>query len=205
MSRRQQGPVNTTTWPERHNGTFGELAGRLEAAGNLAPTVLEVGPGAVTRFLRDRLRPGEGAELSWLANRYRAFLRNLDGLLRRIPAISLCSYEPGELREALPAGAKLIVTDISPAVIEAIRRQYVDVETTVFDFAARPYGAPVDVIVCLCVLVRTAAPQAIFSNLYHSLKNGGLLVMDHRSCTTFNAAGLPLEELTPQIWRKPVA
>lgn len=171
--------------------------------GMSCPTVLEVGPGAVTTWLRDWLRPGEGRELSWAQNRYRALLRNLDGLLRRLPGAPLCSYEPGELRDYLPAGAKRIVADISPAVIEAVGRQYPDVTARVFDFAAAAYPEPVDVIVCLCVLVRARAPERIFANLYRSLKDGGLLVMDHRSCTTFNPSGLPLKKLAGQVWRKP--
>ncbi len=196
--------VNATTWPRRHEGTFGDLGQWLEKLGMASPAVLEIGPGAVTTILRDRLRPGEGEKLSWLANRYRAFLRNLDGLLRRIPGVTLCSYEPGELAAVLPTGSKHFVCDISSAVIEAIAVQYPGVKACVYDFSAGPFGESVDVIVCLCVLVRAREPKAIYANLYRSLKPGGLLVMDNRSCTSFGTPEMPVEKLAPQVWRKPL-
>ncbi|MFA5864156.1 MAG: class I SAM-dependent methyltransferase [Phycisphaerae bacterium] len=202
MLLREKRHVSTTTWPDRHEGTFRELGNCLNRFGISSPTVLEVGPGATTTLLRNQLASGEGQNLSWLANHYRAVLRNLDGLLRRIPNMPLCSYEPGELQEFLPAGAKLIVTDISPAVIAAIQKQYPRVEANVFDFSINAYPVPVDVIVCLCVLVRAQEPKKIWVNLYRSLKAGGLLVMDNRSCTTFGDPDLPLKKMSSQIWQK---
>jgi hypothetical protein len=203
MILREKRQVCATTWPQRHRGTFTEF-GQWLAKGNLsAPTILEVGPGAVTTLLYNQLRPGEGSKLSWWANRYRAFLRNLDGLLRRLPNLELKSYEPGELQTVLPAGAKHIVADISSAVVEAIHNQYPAVEACVYDFAENTYPIPVDGIVCLCVLVRAREPKKIFKNIYLSLKPGGLLVMDNRSCTSFGGPEFPLEKLAGQIWRKP--
>jgi len=201
QNRRQ---VSTTTWPQRHKGTFGELRQWLDQLQMASPKVLEVGPGAVTCLLRDQLQPGEGQNLSWVANRYRAFLRNLDGLLRRLPGMPLCSYEPGELATYLPAGSTHIVSDISPSVIEAIGRQYSQVQAKVIDFSTNQYPEPVDVIVCLCVLVRAREPKPIFANLYRSLRAGGVLVMDNRSCTSFGGPEFPVEKLAPQIWRKPL-
>jgi SAM-dependent methyltransferase len=113
------------------------------------------------------------------------------------------SYEPGELGKVLPAGARHIVSDISSAVVEAVGRQYPAVEACVYDFAEHPYPVPADAIVCLCVLVRAREPRKIFRNLYQSLKPGGLLVMDNRSCTHFGGPEFPLERLSGQVWRKP--
>ncbi len=203
MILREKGQVCATTWPQRHTGTFTEFGRRLGEFGFSSPTVLEVGPGAVTRLLYNQLRPGEGEKLSWWSNRYRAFLRNLDGLLRRLPNLELKSYEPGELQRVLPAGSKHIVADISSAVVDAIKVQYPHVEAKVLDFSTGPLPDPVDAIVCLCVLVRAKEPQQIFKNLYHSLKSGGLLVMDNRSCSQFGGPEFPLEKLAGQIWRKP--
>ena len=199
----QQQSVHTTTWPQRHRETFGELAVWLKALKLESPTVLEVGPGAATRLLSRHIRAGEGQDLSWWANRLRAGLRNLDGLLRRLPWTALYSYEPMELRDVLPSGSKLIVADISTRVIEAIRKQSPDVEARVFDFSARAFDRPVDVVVCLCVLVRAAEGNKMFSNLYHSLKPGGLFVIDNRSRSNFGTGDLPLERLSSQVWRKP--
>jgi SAM-dependent methyltransferase len=195
--------VSTTTWPERHKETFAELGTYLAKLNAPALTVLEVGPGAVTRLLKDSLPAGVGKDLSWFHNRRRAILRNVDGLLRRMTSLPLCSYEPGELRQMLPPVSRLIVTDISEPVVNAIKAQYSDVDARVFDFAAGSFSPPVDAIVCLCVLVRAKQPVRVFANLYRSLKSGGILVMDQRSCRSFGSPAMPLEEITAQIWRKP--
>ena len=194
--------VSTTTWPDRHGATFGELRNYLRQNNISTPLVLEVGPGATTQVLRDYLAAGEGKDLSWFKNRYRSFLRNVDGALRRIPSMPLCSYEPGELETYLPEGSRQIVTDISPSVIQAIEKQYPRIEARVFDFSLAPYETQVDIIVCLCVLVRAQEPEKIFSNLYSSLKSGGLMVMDSRSRTSFASPHHTLEKITSQIWRK---
>lgn len=203
MSSLNSRQVQTTSWPKRHSGTFSELADWITRLDVRSPTVLEVGPGAMTGFLGRRLRAGEGRDLSWCANRWRATLRNMDSILRRIPWISLHSYEPGELLEILPAGSQLIVTDISHRVIETIRRQYPQAEAEVFDFAAGQFSRAVDVVVCLCVLVRAERGKEMFANLYRSLRPGGLMVMDNRSCTNFGADDMRLEKVAGQIWRKP--
>jgi len=194
--------LSTTTWPQRHCVTFRRLRHWLEELHVDRPVVLEVGPGAVSRVLSSFLAGGEGESLSWLANRTRAALRNADSLLRRIPVMPLRSYEPAELLQFLPPGSELIVADISRRVIEAVRRQYPQLESRVLDLHSRPFSRPVDVIVCLCVLVRTAQPRRILCNLYQSLKPGGLLVMDNRSCTQFRAPAMQLEQLDSQIWLK---
>jgi SAM-dependent methyltransferase len=195
--------VSTTTWPERHKETFAEFGSYLAKLNAPALTVLEVGPGAVTKLLKDRLPPGVGRDLPWFDNRCRAILRNVDGLLRRMTCLPLWSYEPGELVEALPPGSRLIVTDISERVVNAIKEQYGDVDARVFDFAAGSFSPPVDAVVCLCVLVRAKHPVRVFANLYQSLKPGGTLVMDQRSRRSFGSSEMPLEEITAQIWRKP--
>jgi len=205
MSQNGSMKLQTTTWPLRHQVTFGDLSLQLKKCGIDKPRVVEVGPGAVTQFLSKYLEAGDGDDLSWWANRVRAVLRNVDGLLRRIPNISLCSYEPGELLRALPDGSELTVADISWPVIEAIRRQYPQIDAEVIDFSTQTVTPPVDVIVCLCVLVRAEYPKKIFANLYRSLSPGGLLVMDNRSCTNFGAEECPLTKLAAQVWRKPIA
>lgn len=195
--------VKTTTWPERHAETFSQLADRLRRLGVDRPVVLEVGPGAVSWFLHKRLAEGEGERLSPMANRYRAVLRNVDSLIRRIPGVSLYSYEPGELLRVLGEEVQLIVTDISERVIDAVGRQYPQLTARVFDFSAGPYDRPVDVVVCLCVLVRAADPRGMFANLYRSLRPGAVLVMDVRSVTQFRPDEMILENLGGQLWRKP--
>jgi len=199
---RKKRQLSTTTWPQRHVTTFAELTHWIKKLGMDAPTVLEVGPGAVSAILAGHLAAGEGSDLSWPANRWRAVLRNLDSIFRRLPGTALHSYEPGELLQVLPQGSTLTVVDISERVIDAIRKQYPQVQTCLFDFSTGRFDRTVDVIVCLCVLVRAAEGREIFSNLYNSLRPGGLLVIDNRSCTKFVSAGTPLEKLASQIWRK---
>lgn len=197
--------LGTTTWPERHSATFAALGHCLARLDISTPTVLNVGSGAVSAFLSHRIAPGEGDQLSWLANRWRAGLRNLDSVLRQVPSIRLHSYEPGELLDVLPKDAKLIVTDINPRVVDAITAQYPRIDARIFDFSANPFDQLVDVVVCLCVLVRANNAAEIFANLYNSLRPGGLIVMDNRSLTSFSASyETPVEELTDHIWRKPI-
>ncbi len=195
--------ISTTTWPERHRDTFADLGKHLAENFHSPLTVLEVGPGAVTRLLKDRMPAGVGKDLPWLANRYRTVLRNVDGLLRRLTPLPLGSYEPGELKRVLPVGSRLIVADISRSVIEAVSRQYGDIEARVFDFQAGPFTEPVEVVVCLCVLVRASEPAKLFANLYRSIRPGGVLVMDERSRVSFGGADMPLEKIDGQIWRVP--
>jgi len=202
MNRRNTKRLYTTTWPERHAETFAELATWLETLDIIRPRVLHVGPGAVSACLRNRLAAGEGHRLSWPANRWRAVLRNIDSIIRHIPAMPLHSYEPGELQKALPQGSKLIVADINRRVIDAVSSQYPNLETRVLDFATEIFTPQVDVIVCLCVLVRTDAAKHLFANLYSSLKPAGLMVMDNRSVTNFSSHDTPLDKLAGQIWRK---
>ena len=193
---------STTTWPQRHDNTFSVLAEILRESKPDSPVILEIGPGAVSRMLSRSLACGEGENLPWIENRWRAILRNIDGILRRLPGIKLSSYESGELIRALPECEKIFVADISPNVISAIQEQYPGVEANVFDFARAKFDPPVDVVVCLCVLVRASEPEKMFANIYHSLKPNGILVMDNRSCSRFNTGELPLKKLTNQIWRK---
>jgi hypothetical protein len=83
MSENERKKVCSTTWPHRHDGTFAELGEWVKKLGWESPRIMEVGPGAVSSWLADKIAPGEGDQLSWVANHSRAFLRNLDGLLRR--------------------------------------------------------------------------------------------------------------------------
>ncbi|NLX04793.1 MAG: hypothetical protein GXY33_06590 [Phycisphaerae bacterium] len=194
--------VKTTTWPQRHEGTFAALGEHLRRLGVAGPRVLEVGPGATSRWLASRLAPGEGERLSAAGNRWRAFLRNLDSLVRRLPGAELQSYEPGELWSVLPEGSSLIVTDISRRVVEAVGRQYPHVEARVLDLSREALSPPADAVVCLCVLVRAESPRPIFENLCRSLRTGGLLAIDQRSVRQFAPSDFPFEQLGPQIWRK---
>ncbi len=194
--------LSTTTWPKRHRQTFNQLADFMNQYNIKSPTVLEVGPGATSSLLKNLLASGEGEDLSFWANRLRAFLRNVDSLIRHIPFVDLHSFEPGELLDVLPADARLIVSDINPRVIKAIAKQYPQADARVIDFADSPMKEPVDIIVCLCVIVRTSAPKTIFKNLYDSLKPGGLFVIDNRSITNFSDSFCVMERLAPQIWRK---
>jgi SAM-dependent methyltransferase len=195
--------VKTTTWPLRHTDTFTRLSQCLSAKGLSQPVVLEVGPGAATKILSPYYpAEHEGRTLSWLERRFRTFLRKVDSVIRRIPNIELCSFEPGELRKFLPHDVRQIVADISAEVITAIKKQYSNVEATVFDFSAKPFKEQTDAIVCLCVLVRAREPKKIFKHLYDSLKPGGILVMDNRSVNSFAGPECTLKPLSFQIWQK---
>lgn len=195
--------VKTTTWPLRHTDTFTRLSHCLTEKGLESPIVLEVGPGAATKILSSYYPAEyEGKTLTWVERRWRTALRKVDSVIRRIPNIELCSFEPGELRGFLPKDVRQIVADISAEVIFAIKKQYSNVEATVYDFSAKPFKEQTDAIVCLCVLVRAREPKKIFQHLYDSLKPGGILVMDNRSVNSFAGPLCALKPLSFQIWQK---
>jgi hypothetical protein len=197
--------VRTTTWPSRHDDTFTRFIHCLCESGINTLTILEVGPGAATKLLAPYYpAPNKGEKLPWLATRWRLLIRRFDSLLRRIPGIELCSFEPGELQCLLPAYVNHHVADISLEVIAAIQKQYPEVNARVHDFSRTPYPESLDAIVCLCVLVRAKKPKKLFEHLYKSLKPGGLLVMDNRSVRSFGGPEYPLESLSNQLFRKPV-
>lgn len=196
--------LKTTTWPSRHEGTFARFVQYLRESHINQPTILEIGPGAVTKLLAPFYPvPDPGEPLPWLASRWRLLIRKIDSVLRRIPGIELTSFEPGELHCVLPTDVKLHVTDISPRVIAAIQKQYPGVSACVHDFSRSPYPESLDAIICLCVLVRANEPKKLFKYLYKNLKSGGILVMDNRSIRSFGGSEYPLESLSNQLFRKP--
>lgn len=196
--------LQTTTWPSRHEDTFTRFVHKLCEQRINKPTVLEVGPGAATKLLAPYYPvPYKGEPLPWLASRWRFLIRKMDSVLRKIPGVELCSFEPGELQRLLPASVKHHVADISPRVIAAIQKQYPGVSACVHDFARSPYPKRLDAIICICVLIRANEPKKIFEHLYTSLKPGGLLVMDNRSRRSFGGSEYPLESLSNQLFRKP--
>lgn len=203
MNQSTKRKVQSTTWPLRHEETFTSFSSHLSQIGS-QPAVLEVGPGAATKFLSPYYpAAGIGEKLSWFEGRKRFILRKLDSVLRRIPGIELCSFEPGELRRFMPESVRHFVADISAEVIGAISKQYPQVKATVYDFSQGPFSEKVDAIVCLCVLVRAKDAKILYANLYKSLNPGGLLVMDNRSVRSFGAPEFPLEPLANQVFRKP--
>lgn len=200
-----QRQVKTTTWPSRHDDTLTRFVDCLSSMNVNNLTVLEVGPGAATKFLAPYYpAPDKGETLPWLATRWRFLIRRFDSLLRRIPGIELCSFEPGELQCLLPAYVNHHVADISLEVIAAIQEQYLRVNARVHDFSRSPYPESLDAIICLCVLVRAKKPKMLFKHLYKSLKPGGLLVMDNRSVRSFGGPEYPLQSISNQLFRKPV-
>ena len=202
LLRRQ---VKTTTWPSRHDDTLTRFVECLCSMNVNNLTVLEVGPGAATKLLAPYYpAQNKGEKLPWLATRWRLLIRRFDSLLRRIPGIELCSFEPGELQRLLPASVNHHVADISREVIAAIQKQYPEVNARVHDFSCDPYPKRLDAIICLCVLVRAKKPKRLFKHLYKSLKPGGLLVMDNRSVKSFGGPEYPLESLSNQLFRKPM-
>lgn len=196
--------VGTTTWPSRHDDTLIRFVHCLCESGINTLTILEVGPGAATKLLAPYYpASNKGEKFPRLATHWRLLIRRLDSLLRRIPGIELCSFEPGELQCLLPAYVNHHVADISQQVIAAIQKQYPEVNARIHDFSRTPYPESVDAIVCLCVLVRAKKPKKLFEHLYKSLKPGGLLVMDNRSVRSFGGPEYPLESLSNQLFRKP--
>lgn len=203
ISSHEQRRVKSTTWPSRHRDAFTRFVQCLSQLQTHTPTVLEVGPGAATKFLAPFYPdPDDGDGSRWLKARWRALIRKTDSLLRCIPGIELHSFEPGELQRVLPANVDFHVADISKEVIKAVQKQYPNLHARLHDFSCDTFPIRVDAIICICVLVRAKEGKKLFENLYNSLEPGGLLVMDNRSVRSFGGPEYPLECLSNQLFRK---
>jgi SAM-dependent methyltransferase len=116
----------TTTWFGRHSDAFAKLPGLLPR--RWSAKIVLVGPGAVVRAVGERLPIGVRAGFGGEQVAARFGLRLVEGLLRRLGAKSLVSYEAFELAHlAREHSAKhnrshrVYVVDNKPDVLRAIR------------------------------------------------------------------------------------
>lgn len=171
------------------------------------PTVLLVGPGAVTRVMRPFLHDAADEAPPSLLRRLRTDLaRFADQALRRIPTLPLVSLEPRELRTALGQPVHLVVVDVSRRVLEAVRRDDPDAECHALDISHRDLPVTADVVVAFNVVSRIANGAVAVAHLTAAVAAGGLLLLDDRSARRWLIPHHPeFSIVMPKIYRRTAA
>lgn len=192
-------PVGSTSWHNRHKQYFDRLNQLLVEAGAAMPTIMVVGPGAITRFaspfLNDASRPASTfRKLVGDAARY------ADQLVRRIPFMPLRSLEPAEVGAALSMPHRLVVVDRSKRALAAVARQLPDAQCIPCDVVASSPGVEADVIIAFNVVCRLDDPAAGIANIVQCLRPGGLMLIDDRSARDHLPAGR-FREISPKTHR----
>lgn len=152
----------------------------LRESGADRPTILDVGPGGVTRlasaFLNDSARSvGRLRKLIGDAARYG------DQALRRIPFLSLRSLEPLEIAETLSMPHRLVVVDRSRRVLAAVRRDLPNADCHCVDVSREAIPVVADVVIAFNVICRLDDPVAGMAHVAVAVRPGGLLLIDQRS------------------------
>lgn len=181
-------PVGSTSWHNRHKVYFDRLNELLVESGVVRPTVMIVGPGAVTTiaspFLNDAARPTSAIrKLVGDAARYG------DQLLRRIPLMPLRSLEPGEVEAALTIPHELIVVDRSRRALAAVARALPGARCILCDLTLAGPGVQADAVVAFNIVCRLERPADGMRHLIDSVRPGGLLLIDDRSSQSHLPAG----------------
>lgn len=184
-------PVGSTSWHNRHKVYFDRLNTLLVESSAVRPTVMIVGPGAVTTiaspFLNDAARPTSAVrKLIGDAARYG------DQLLRRIPIVPLRSLEPLEVEAALTMPHDLIVVDRSRRALAAVARDLPQARCVICDLVAASPGEAADVVIAFNIVCRLESPADGMRHLIGSVRPGGLLLIDDRSAQ----AHLPASQFT---------
>jgi SAM-dependent methyltransferase len=176
-------PVGSTSWHNRHLACFVRLNELLLEANVSNPTVMLVGPGAVTRaaapLLSDAaVRPSTLRKLIGDVARYS------DQALRRVPWMGLRSLEPAEVESVLSVPHRLIVVDRSQRVLAAVGRQVPAAECHLLDISFQPAPQQADVVIAFNVICRLDDPEAGMAHVAAAVRPGGWLLIDDRSART---------------------
>jgi len=192
-------PVGSTSWHNRHLRSFEVLSGLLQREGPADPTVMIVGPGAVTRaaavLLNDAAAAGRRPVRSLIGDA----ARYADQLLRRIPGLPLRTLEPVELESVLPAIHRLVVVDRSRRVLDAVARDLPHAECHCLDITFQPLPGPAHVVVAFNVVCRLEAPAAGMARIAGAVQPGGWLLIDDRSAAAHLSAFPAFRSVAPKI------
>ncbi|MFO0974272.1 MAG: hypothetical protein U1A27_12655 [Phycisphaerae bacterium] len=193
--------VGSTSWPGRHVAALADLA-RLAGALPNPPTIVLVGPGAVTRLMRRWLSDARDRP-SGLARRLAGdAARFADQALRRVPWLALWSFEPGEVAAAIGRPARWVVCDRSARVLAAAGRGLPGAALHRLDLSASPLPERGDVVVAFNVVSRTEDGAAAAEHLTAAVNGGGLLLVDDRSADAHLAGDARFERVGTKIWRR---
>ena len=193
-------PVGSTSWHNRHKAYFDRLAALLAEGGIANPTVMIVGPGAVTAiaapFLNDSAQSTSAVrKLIGDAARYS------DQLLRRIPLMPLRSLEPLEVEAALTVPHQLIVVDRSQRALAAVARDLPGARCVACDLCVSSPRVQADAVIAFNIVCRLEHPADGMRHLIESVRPNGLLLLDDRSAQAHLPPGLFIE-IAPKTHRR---
>lgn len=196
-------PVGSTSWHNRHKVYFDRLNELLVESGAVRPTVMIVGPGAVTTvaspFLNDAARSA-----SIIRKLVGDVARYGDQLLRRIPLMPLRSLEPMEVEAALAIPHELIVVDRSRRALAAVARDLPIARCIPCDLVLSSPDAQADAVIAFNIVCRLEHPAQGMKHLIDAVKPGGLLLIDDRSSQAHLPAG-QFTEISPKTHRRSLA
>jgi SAM-dependent methyltransferase len=174
----------------------------LRAEGTSNPTVMIIGPGAVTRlaspFLNDAaaLRTGAFRKLVGDAARYG------DQLLRRVPFMPLTSLEPRELEASLSMPHRLVVVDCSLRILKSICASLPSAECHCVDLALSAPPLTADVVIAFNVVCRLHDPAKGMRHVAQAVRPGGWLLIDDRSANSYRSGLSDFEAVASKIHRR---
>jgi SAM-dependent methyltransferase len=222
-------PVGSTSWHNRHLACFRQLNELLAREPLVNPTVVVVGPGAVTRLMAPLLNDAARADRGKFRELIGDAARYADQVLRRVPLLPLRSLEPIELRSALamrlcgtgilpregeppgeprgsagasPSPCRLVVVDRSRRVLAAVARDLPGAECHRVDITAAPLPASGDVVVAFNIICRLDDPAAGMAHVAAAVRPGGWLLIDDRSAEAHLEAEFGFERVAPKIHRR---
>jgi len=184
-------PVGSTSWHHRHLPALTRLGELLREHGPSEPTVMIVGPGAVTVLAAPFLNDSAAVDASPLRRLIGDGARYLDQLIRRVPFMPLVSLEPLELSAALNRPHRLVAVDRSRRILRAVRRRRPDAACCLLDIVREAPPVTADAVVAFNVICRLDDPPAGMRHVAAAVRPGGYLLIDDRSGDAYlNRAGM---------------
>lgn len=194
-------PVGSTSWPNRHAAHLRRLDALLRAAGADMTTIVDIGPGGVSRAAAPFLNDAEAraGRLRLLAG---DLARYADHLLRRIPFMPMRSLEPQEIERTITVPHRLVVVDRSRRILRAVQRDLPAAAVAYCDVAREPLPVDGDVVIAFNVVCRLESPAAGMAHIAAAVRPGGLLLMDQRSADAALGAHPEFSRIEPRVFRR---
>ncbi len=194
--------LGSTSWHNRHFAAFAKLDELLRAAGPAEPTVMIIGPGAVSRaaspFLNDASKRASAArKLLGDAARY------ADQVLRRLPLMPLRSLEPLEVTRALSVPHRLLVVDRAQRILDAVGRDLPESIRYRVDVSRDLLPVTADVVIAFNVVSRLGDRAAAgMKHVAAAVRPGGWLLIDDRSAEAHREALGEFDRVAPKTLRR---
>ncbi len=195
-------PVGSTSWHNRHLACLNSLNEILLREGTVRPTVLVVGPGAVTRIAARLLNDAALSNVSRPRKLIGDIARYADQLLRRLPFVPLRSLEPVEVEETISIEHRLVVVDRSRRVLSAVRSELPQAECHRVDIASGSMPTNAEVLIAFNVVCRLDDPATGMRHLVDAVKPGGWMLIDDRSAKAQSDILSDFTVVAPKIHRR---